>query len=182
MILSAIIAFFSWRKRHGGPIPYEFDPDARSATSVRVNTKLRRLFGADVKEHMSPEYLVGDTSGGDDPLASSIGPDGATLVAPKQIPRHTPALPTNSVISHLVVPQLIVGGPTVRQPRSETDMRELGELRELHQAMHRAGFTVNTLFDRLRRNNSTRRHGDAVADVSTVTSQSALGEPLPRYE
>ena len=197
VILGAIIAFLSWRKRQqrhrrgfwradasGVPTPYELDADARSATAVVASTKLRQLFGAGGKENTLPESLIGNANGGDDPLVRSTSPDGftVTLVTPKQPPRHTSAQTANRVRPQFVTPQLIVGGPALQQPRLEPEMRELRELRELHQAMNNAGFTVNTLFDRLRRNNSTRRHGETVVDLSTVTSQSAVGEPLPRYE
>lgn len=194
LCLVGVLAFTLWRRRKrnvrrptasasGGPTSYELDTAERSATRIRVNTKLCRIFGTDRMETVSPANPIGNTNGGElEPLTRSTGSDGAILVAPTQIPRRASAPAAINVFTHSVAPQLSAGGPAVRQPRPETEMRELRELLELHQAMHKAGFTVNTLFDRLKRKTATRRRDDRMADASTVASHSAVGEPLPRYE
>jgi len=158
-----------------------------SANSHRQDLKLYIERRGNEKDPRA--YRVGDVSGSANPFSSSTASSSAKRAvytrrgdAPNQLPPGAAALSTPSMSTS--TPVTNSGSPTTGSPQlsAEGSPQPEPEMRELYQAMHQAGFTVNTLFDRLRRDGSTRRRGEAAAEVSTVVPQSAIGEPLPRYE
>ena len=157
-----------------------------SANSHRQDLKLYIERRGNEKDPRA--YRVGDVSGSANPFSSSTASSSAKRAvytrrgdAPNKLP---PGAAAPSTPSMLTSGPVTSSSPTTSSPQlsAEGSPQPEPEMRELYQAMHQAGFTVNKLFDRLRRNGSTRRRDEAAAEVSTVVPQSAVGEPLPRYE